>query len=173
MLRYLIVALNFSVPEFADFPIYMQNLIASFARYEEFEPGRVIVRQGHYAENFYMIISGNANVIEASQSGHGDEVDLHPISYLKRGDSFGDLAIINNVRRTATVTVHGTRLLCLLAIDKEDFFLIQSPVSNQAQKEQFLRNKVPLLSLLNYPIAELLNEKKACFPIFYRTGNTI
>jgi hypothetical protein len=46
MIKTIIVSLNFAVPEFSDFPIFMQKQIAKLAVFVEFEPGRVIIRQG-------------------------------------------------------------------------------------------------------------------------------
>ena len=47
-----------SVPEFEDYPIEMQNSIIKVALLQEFQAGRVIIRQNHRADNFYLIVSG-------------------------------------------------------------------------------------------------------------------
>lgn len=47
-----------SVPEFQDFPVYIQKSIIQRAYFQEFEPGRVIIRQNHRAFNYYFILSG-------------------------------------------------------------------------------------------------------------------
>ena len=46
MIKTIIISLNFAVPEFSDFPIFMQKQIAKLSVFVEFEPGRVIIRQG-------------------------------------------------------------------------------------------------------------------------------
>lgn len=101
MLRYILISLNFSVPEFSEYPLNIQKMWAQLSFYQEFEPDRVIVRQGHYPTYYYMIISGNVMVIEATSSWtrnktNTDELVYTPKHTLKRGDCFGDLAIINN-----------------------------------------------------------------------------
>lgn len=47
-----------AVPEFQDFPAYIQKSIVKRADFQEFEPGRVIIRQNHRAYNYYFILSG-------------------------------------------------------------------------------------------------------------------
>lgn len=115
ILRYIVISLNFSVPEFSELPIRIQKMWAKRAFYQEFEPDRVIVRQGHYPTYYYMIVSGKAMVIEASTSwtskaATGSTTDddgliYTPLLALKRGDCFGDLAIINNSKRTSSIKV--------------------------------------------------------------------
>jgi CRP-like cAMP-binding protein len=47
-----------AVPEYEDFPNNIQKSIARVAMLQEFEAGRVIIRQNHKADNFYFIVSG-------------------------------------------------------------------------------------------------------------------
>lgn len=176
MIRYIIISLNFSVPEFVDYPIYMQKMIARHAFYQEFEPGRVLIRQGHLPNNYYMIISGSALVIETRTSSLKDDFVYTPVSTLKRGDTFGDQAIINNTTRNSSVTVHGNRPICLLSLDKEAFYLIQTPISSESQKFEFLTNKVHLLNFVGYPFHKLASDNQtnqAYFSIYYKNGSII
>ena len=108
MIKTIIISLNFAVPEFSDFPIFMQKQIAKLSVFVEFEPGRVIIRQGNnfkvfflnfkLFDNFvkkmvlgdpphyyYMTISGTALVINSRKSGDGDELIHTPIATIKRG----------------------------------------------------------------------------------------
>lgn len=43
---------------FAEFPLRRQYALARIAILEEFERGRVILREGHRAEKFYLIVDG-------------------------------------------------------------------------------------------------------------------
>lgn len=165
------ISLNLSVPEFSEFPINIQKLYAQFAYYQEFEPNRVIVRQGHHPTYYYMIISGLGLVIEASNTSNEDLV-YTPMNMLKRGDSFGELAIINNTKRTASVRVHGNKPLCMLCVNKDDFYRIQGG-KNLIDKLNFLQTSVPLLNNIEYPfdLLEKENTKShVCFSIYYRKG---
>jgi CRP-like cAMP-binding protein len=58
-------------------------------------PGKVVTRQGEFAEEFFVIIDGTVSV----------ERDGSHLRDLGPGDFFGELAMLGKVPRTATVTV--------------------------------------------------------------------
>lgn len=57
-IRIAIASLIQTTPDFADFPSKIQKLIVKYCNYDQYETGRVIIRQGHRADNFYFMISG-------------------------------------------------------------------------------------------------------------------
>ncbi|KAK6180869.1 hypothetical protein SNE40_008844 [Patella caerulea] len=61
-IRHCLVSLNTMIPAFSEFPIKMQTSLVQVGWYEKFDPGRVIIRQGQRADNFYLILSGAAVV---------------------------------------------------------------------------------------------------------------
>jgi ATP-binding cassette subfamily B protein len=63
-----------------------------------FEFGTVIVREGDEADAFYVLAAGSARVVK--QGEHGEEV---PLNVLRRGDSFGEMALLADTVRVATV----------------------------------------------------------------------
>lgn len=54
-----------------------------------FGPGRVIIRQGHVAQNFYLILSGTAVVTKVSHSKKTGELFSKTVALLKKGKYFG------------------------------------------------------------------------------------
>jgi hypothetical protein len=72
-------------------------------------PGEVVIRQGDPGTAFYVIAAGTAEVV----------VDGRPVSGLGRGDGFGEIALLRNVPRTATVVAASP--LRLLAIERDGF----------------------------------------------------
>jgi len=60
--------------------------------------GSVIVREGEPADAFYVLVAGRARVVKATDSG--DEIALNS---LRPGDSFGEMALLTQTTRTATV----------------------------------------------------------------------
>lgn len=87
--------------------------------YIKVEHPRVVLRKGHRGLSFYFIFSGSAFVNveeELVKTGH---VTWHTAITLQRGDSFGELALLRNIRRTASVVVREDAEL--LVVEKDVF----------------------------------------------------
>jgi serine/threonine protein phosphatase PrpC len=68
------------------------------------DPGTPIIREGDKSEHLYVIVEGNVQV----------ERDRLPIAQLGTGSHFGEMALLNQKPRSATVTaLEPTTLLCL------------------------------------------------------------
>lgn len=186
----LIKFLDLFVPEFNQYPKAMQRMLLASAIYQEFEPGRVILRQGHVPENFYFILNGNGLLIEASpvqkndlhlldtrqrRGSESDELKFTIKSVLKKGDHFGDEAIIRNVRQPFSVYATGTGNIILLSVTKEMFFQIQQQNKESTDHLGFMRERVDILRVIEYPFDELEQihkfKRRAYFSIYFRPGN--
>ncbi len=64
-----------------------------------FEPGQDIVRQGDVGQNLYIIKSGEVEVFKRAENGGPPNLQ----ATLRAGDHFGEVAVFQGVRRTATV----------------------------------------------------------------------
>lgn len=71
--------------------------LASFVQIDASDA--ILVREGEPAENFYIILTGEAEVLKRERGGER----LLPIATLGPGDHFGETALFHAVRRTATV----------------------------------------------------------------------
>jgi voltage-gated potassium channel len=74
------------------------------ARQQHYAPGDVVVAEGEPATRLYLVVSGTARVEQAAQG---------PVGRIGPGDFFGELALIEEHGRTATV-IAETELTCLL-----------------------------------------------------------
>ncbi len=83
--------------------------LAAAAEVREIEPGEVVVREGDVGDDFYMVQSGE---LQVSQAGHD-------VRRLGAGDSFGEVALIHSIPRTATVVAVTPAVL--LSLDHEIF----------------------------------------------------
>ena len=94
-------------------PDEIEELIANSAVHT-YEPGTVLCRENAVEDRFYMILEGEA---EVTKSINNTEERL--LKTLYPGDFFGEMALIHNAPRAATVTVK-TRLTAL-ELDKAAF----------------------------------------------------
>jgi len=86
-----------------------EELLQRFTK--SYAPGSVICREGEEGDEMYIIQKGKVRVSKRF-------VDkIHVVSILEKGDFFGETAIVNRTRRTATVTAVDS--VELLVFDRE------------------------------------------------------
>jgi len=74
-----------------------------------FQPNEVVIKRGEMGETMYLMISGEVSVHIGDESGNEIEVDR-----IKAGDYFGEMALFEDVPRSATIrTETESRLLVL------------------------------------------------------------
>ena len=116
-----------------------------------FQAGSVVVRQGEQGDRFYIIESGEAVVRQHPLPSHPSsdhlrqsEVDAEAVSEVEigrlgHGDYFGELALINNAPRAATV-VALTNLKCV-TLSVADFIRLLGPVMDILRRNEALYRK--------------------------------
>ncbi|KAG2467848.1 KGP2 kinase, partial [Polypterus senegalus] len=70
------------------------NMMVECLSWDECNQGKVIIREGSEGDTLYIVADGELNVTQAGRY----------LRTLTRGDVFGELAILYNCKRTATVT---------------------------------------------------------------------
>jgi CRP-like cAMP-binding protein len=98
-----------TTPLFAHVPVRSLEKVAAMAKLITHRDGSVIVRQGAGAHAFHIIVSGEAAVA----------ADGIPVATLGPGQYFGEIAVIDSGKRTASVTAVGE--LRVIAIDALSF----------------------------------------------------
>jgi len=93
-----------SIPLLAVLTPRAREQVLRNAREQQYAPGEIVVREGAPATHLYMIVSGTARV-EIGQQG--------AVGRLGPGEFFGELALIEEHGRTATV-IADTELTTLL-----------------------------------------------------------
>jgi MFS family permease len=104
-----VVELLRRVPLFAPLPLPALERLAAAASPLEVRAGTELVREGEAGDRFYVVGSGDVEV----------SVDGRRVSTLGRGDHFGEIALLRDVPRTATVTARGDAEL--YAVERDDF----------------------------------------------------
>jgi CRP-like cAMP-binding protein len=102
------------VPLFAKLEPSKLKLLAFTSERLTFQPGQSLFRQGDMGDAAYVIMDGQADVIVETPQGP------LTVASLKRNDFVGEIAILCDVPRTATVTAMTE--LVTLRIAKELFF---------------------------------------------------
>lgn len=91
----------------------------SAAERHSYVSGTSIIRQGDEADRFYVILDGEVEVIK-DRPDTGAQV----IAHLKDGDYFGEIGLLYNIPRTATVRAVSD--VAVLVLDRDTFVQIIS-----------------------------------------------
>ncbi|KAJ3100739.1 hypothetical protein HDU97_001966 [Phlyctochytrium planicorne] len=153
---------------FKEFQPAVQKMLLKVGRYERWHAGRTIVKEGHIAMNYYILLDGEIEVSRVNRDlvdthlqrfieegiANGkseDEIDLKDITAeLERvytdllgtqssGESFGELAFINGNIRLASVTTRRTTEF--LIIERHHFERVMSMAQDTDIREKMLAMK--------------------------------
>ncbi|MEO5886843.1 MAG: cyclic nucleotide-binding domain-containing protein, partial [Anaerolineales bacterium] len=94
-------------------PAEIEELIVN-SQVRSYSPGTVLCREDSVEDRFYMILEGE---VEVTKNINNNETRL--LKTLKPGDFFGEMALIHNAPRAATVIAKST--LTTLELDKAGF----------------------------------------------------
>src|SRR5512138_2991444 len=94
-------------------PDEIEELIMN-SQVHSYAPGAVLCRENAVEDRFYMILEGD---VEVTKNINNNEVRL--LQTLSAGDFFGEMALIHNAPRAATVTAKSH--LTTLELDKAAF----------------------------------------------------
>ncbi|CEG68189.1 Putative cAMP-dependent protein kinase regulatory subunit [Rhizopus microsporus] len=109
------------VPLFKSLEISEIHKIADSLVSVRYKHGDVVVREGEPGNNFYLIEDGKAVVYKMAPDGTQQKVNE-----MKKGDYFGELALLNDKPRAATVVAEGP-LKCV-TLSKSAFIRLLGPV---------------------------------------------
>jgi len=98
-----------------DLPDALLERLASQFGVEEYAAGRVVCEEGDAGDRFYVVAHGSVEVLRAD----ADQGTRHRVAVLQDGDYFGELALLTNSPRNASVR---TLTHCLmLALPRTQF----------------------------------------------------
>ena len=104
---------------------------------ESYPANRIVVREGTSGNRFYLIARGRVAVLKKNEYGEDEKV-----AALDDGDHFGEVALIQNVQRTATVRTLTPCVLLTLHRDHFQHLLQEAPhVLEALQRTQMNRAK--------------------------------
>ena len=103
------VSLLRGLPIFAPLPLVTIEYLATRLQEACFEENAVVIREGETGSLFYIIAEGEA----------GASVEGRPLRTMGPGDGFGEIALLRDVPRTATVVARGA--LRTVTLDRMEF----------------------------------------------------
>jgi CRP/FNR family transcriptional regulator len=108
-----VVELLAGVPVFSTLEREDLQRIAQFAVPREFEPGEVVFREGDASDTCYVVSDGRARAIRSHTDGR-----TLTLATFGPGDFFGELALFEDERRSATVeAIERTGVVAVLGPD--------------------------------------------------------
>ncbi|XP_020613508.1 cyclic nucleotide-binding domain-containing protein 2-like [Orbicella faveolata] len=96
--------------------------LARVVYFQQFGDGRVVVQQGHPGRSMYFIVSGNVLIQVTETDKRTGCSKKQIVGEMFAGDSFGELALLHDIKRAATIICKGTAEF--LTVDKPDFNMV-------------------------------------------------
>ena len=113
------------VPLFAGLNKRELRRVASACRRQEYEPPAPLVWQGTPGAAFFVIESGKVRILQQRQDG-----DMHELAVLGPGEAFGEMALLDDLPRSATaLAVERTTALALPAWEFRAFLKEEPDIS--------------------------------------------
>ncbi|MFF6984299.1 peptidase domain-containing ABC transporter [Streptomyces sp. NPDC008343] len=131
----------------------VRELVENSFAHVQFQFGAVIVREGDPADTYWVLAEGTARAVKRGE--HGEEV---PLNTLGPGDSFGEISLLENTTRTATIRASGE--VSALRLDRSVFAaLVRAHPSVRTELERQVReHRVRDLLRVHFVFAELSGE---------------
>jgi cAMP-dependent protein kinase regulator len=122
------------VPLLQDLDGYERSKIADALETQKFATGAVIIKEGDVGEAFYLLEAGEAEAFK-------DGADKPVMSY-RKGDYFGELALLNDKPRAATVVCRTDVKVATLG--KDGFQRLLGPVEGIMRRAKYDTGVDPL-----------------------------
>lgn len=131
----------------------------NIAHVAEFEPGEVVLRQGKFSQNLWIVVSGQCEVLRRIEDGP----DVHEIvlATLEPYHNFGEMSFFQEAPHSASV--RAKTHVSLLRISREDYDALISDGCRAASKlaENTVRVLADRLRRMDRWVADLLKERPA------------
>ncbi|KIW00105.1 uncharacterized protein PV09_08290 [Verruconis gallopava] len=121
------------VPLLASLKPYERSKIADALETQKYAAGETIIREGDPGESFFILESGEADVFKKSE---GNTV----LKTYKKGDYFGELALLNDAPRAATVVAKTEVKVATLG--KDGFQRLLGPVESIMRRNDPSRQQI-------------------------------
>lgn len=110
---------------------------------QTYEAGQVIMSQGDAPDRFYIVLAGRAEVWHEGLSGQMGEIDVR-----KPGEYFGEVGLLQDRPRSATVRASEDSPVEVLAMDRQDFLELmdESKATEMNVAQEMIQRLISLAS---------------------------
>ena len=101
---------------FYEFTDMQLDLVASICEVKEYETGDLVFAENTIGDELYVIADGEVDIqVDPNLVGKGASEGMQTIATLRRGQSFGEVALVDEGLRSASArcTQHSTRLVII------------------------------------------------------------
>ncbi|KAI3326700.1 camp-dependent protein kinase regulatory subunit [Xylariaceae sp. AK1471] len=116
------------VPLLSSLTPYERSKIADALETQKYPAGTAIIKQGDIGQAFYLVESGEADAYKDGQS--------QSVKHYQKGDFFGELALLNDAPRAASV-VSGTEIK-VATLGKNAFARLLGPVEGIMRRTRYV-----------------------------------
>ncbi len=121
------------------------ELLAGLER-RVFQPGDVIVREGEPGHSMFVIVEGGADVVRQGEEGQGTVV-----AHMGEGEFFGEIALVSEGRRLASVVASGRTVLLEVTRQRMADIVSRHPAVGEVVQE-FYRERLLTNVLRSNPL---------------------
>ena len=107
---------------FAEMSLEQIRILTSHLEEQHFLPGEVIMYEGEFSQELYILVSGRVRIVKDYKGPHEQTLVL-----LTQGDFFGEMAIFENAPRSATIVAEEETELLMLSGEKFKQTIYQKP----------------------------------------------
>ena len=118
------------VPLLQSLTSYERSKIADALDAQRYKAGDVIIREGDPGEDFFLLESGEAEVYK-------NEAGPNPVTRYKKGDYFGELALLDNKPRAASVVAKTD--VKVAVVGKDGFQRLLGPVEGIMRRNDYAK----------------------------------
>ncbi len=136
----------YSIPIFQDLKEKDISIITGMIHYRNYLKGEYIFYQGDPGIGLYIIREGEVSIIDIDSAGH-----VQSLANLSKGDFFGELALIEDEKRSATAIAKSDAKIAIIFKPDLDEFIERYP----AQGIKILKG---ILQIVTYRLRKLNDE---------------
>ena len=116
---------------------YERSKLADTLKEERYSHGDFIIREGEQGDSMYFVLEGDVVVTKDMKNGQSKELKKY-----SKGDYFGELALLNNTPRAASV-VASSGTVKVLNLDRKTFMRLVGSL------DSILKRNIDSYSILN------------------------